>query len=183
MEDLTGRIFGRLTAIEIGEVYIAPKRKNKIRRWICSCSCGNTSLTQTHSLLNGTVTSCGCLRKERSRAAVVLPVGVAAMHRLYDGYKRGAVKYGRSFTLSLETFKEITQQPCHYCGKAPSGITSTKGLNGEYTYNGIDRQDNKVGYEDGNVVPCCKQCNMMKGTQTVEEFLEGVSRVYRRCLL
>ena len=182
-EDLTGRTFGKLIVTGLGEDYIPPNGRYKVKRLMCSCSCGNTTEVRVYELLRGITSSCGCLARERASEANRLPKGVASLNSLYDNYKRRARRIGIAFNLSLERFREMTQQLCHYCGKEPSGVVARKGTNGEYIYNGIDRQDNKVGYEDGNVVPCCKQCNMMKGTQTVEEFLEGVSRISRRLLL
>ena len=38
--------------------------------WLCSCKCGNTKRIYEGSLLHGKTRSCGCLRKEKARAAV-----------------------------------------------------------------------------------------------------------------
>jgi hypothetical protein len=52
-EDLVGRVFGRLTV----------ERYAGGGRWFCNCSCGKSVATPTsHSLLNGSSSSCGCLR-------------------------------------------------------------------------------------------------------------------------
>lgn len=53
-EDLTGKQFGLLTAIE----YVGN------RRWKCKCSCGNTTVVQATKLKSGHTRSCGCLRKK-----------------------------------------------------------------------------------------------------------------------
>ena len=42
----------------------------------------------------------------------------------------------------------ITCRPCHYCGKTD--------------LMGADRIDNKKGHTKDNIVPCCKQCNLIK---------------------
>jgi len=57
-EDLTGLTFGRLTVIQ---------RAENIRgrtAWLCRCECGNMKTVLTKYLKNGSVQSCGCLRKE-----------------------------------------------------------------------------------------------------------------------
>lgn len=57
--DLTGRKFGRLTALrDIGN-----------QTWKCYCSCYNAPFVNVSKaqLLDGSTQSCGCLRKETAR--------------------------------------------------------------------------------------------------------------------
>jgi DNA-binding Xre family transcriptional regulator len=54
--DLTGKQFGRLTAIRR-----AGKNRHEQVLWQCHCSCGNTLTTLGASLRNGSTRSCGCL--------------------------------------------------------------------------------------------------------------------------
>ena len=49
--------------------------------------------------------------------------------------------------------------------------------NGSYTYNGIDRLDNSLGYTLDNVVASCWDCNRAKQDLTVGDFLIWVLRV------
>ncbi|HEC67150.1 MAG TPA: hypothetical protein ENI23_17875 [bacterium] len=42
---------------------------------------------------------------------------------------------------------------------------------------GLDRVDNKKGYELENCVPCCKICNSMKMTMDKDEFLKHIKRI------
>ena len=63
MKDLTGQKFGLLTVIERGEDYINPKNGTRLKRWLCRCDCGNTTLVATNSLTSGNTKSCGCYRK------------------------------------------------------------------------------------------------------------------------
>lgn len=55
--DISGRRFGRLTAI-------APtnKRSGSNIEWECLCDCGELTLVSTASLARETVRSCGCLK-------------------------------------------------------------------------------------------------------------------------
>ena len=73
---------------------------------------------------------------------------------------------GKTWELSFERFKELSVQPCHYCG--------------EPTVKGLDRVNNKLGYTMDNVVPCCKGCNRMKSTMTVEEWLSKMRTILER---
>lgn len=60
MADLTNRVFGRLTALQL----YSQKDKNTRRKWLCSCSCGNTKVASEADLVVGDTKSCGCIRKE-----------------------------------------------------------------------------------------------------------------------
>lgn len=57
-EDLTGRRFGKLTAIRRIE------NKNGRTAWLCQCSCGNQKAVTAHDLKAGKVRSCGCMTYE-----------------------------------------------------------------------------------------------------------------------
>lgn len=58
--DLTGRIFGRLTAISKTDLL---SRSNSAI-WRCRCECGKEICTSADSLLQGYCRSCGCIRQE-----------------------------------------------------------------------------------------------------------------------
>lgn len=194
VKDLTGMVFGRLTAIRQDGYYINPKGKSHGAKWMCECSCGNTTSVAAGSLKNGSTQSCGCLNRETyiqhlrevqhlSRASRVLPDGEASLNSLYTGYKYGARKRGYSFSITKDSFRHLTKQDCYYCGAPPFAVhINNKTANGSYTYTGIDRIDNGIGYVDGNVVPCCKDCNLAKGTKTQDQFFELVRNIYTKHL-
>lgn len=55
--DLTGKKFGRLTAL-----YRLPSKNGKTY-WLCQCDCGNQKEVQTTHLTRNNIQSCGCLRE------------------------------------------------------------------------------------------------------------------------
>lgn len=55
--DITGRKFGRLTAV----------RHLGYGKWLCRCSCGNETVTNGGNLRLGITKSCGCLHSDTSR--------------------------------------------------------------------------------------------------------------------
>jgi hypothetical protein len=57
--DLTGKVFGRLLVLSQ-----APRIRGRIA-FKCSCTCGNTIVVTSKSLLSGNTRSCGCLFKEQ----------------------------------------------------------------------------------------------------------------------
>ncbi len=67
--DLTGRQFGRLTAIRP----TGRKSADGCYYWLCRCSCGNSAEVCSNNLLQGKTVSCGCYgrqRREESRTFV-----------------------------------------------------------------------------------------------------------------
>lgn len=63
-EDMTGKVFGKLTVISQGDDEITTKGKRHIR-WICKCECGRETLVRGTALRNGHTQSCGhCSRSE-----------------------------------------------------------------------------------------------------------------------
>ena len=56
-EDLTGRTFGKLTAL-----YRGPNAPPRRVRWFCRCTCGKQILVATNDLKSGHTVSCGCVR-------------------------------------------------------------------------------------------------------------------------
>lgn len=61
--EFVGRRFGRLTVIGFAH------GNEKGRFWLCRCNCGKEVTPRESNLLSGRSASCGCLTKERSRAA------------------------------------------------------------------------------------------------------------------
>jgi hypothetical protein len=58
--DITGRRFGKLTAI-----YELPREGGRgPRRWMCRCDCGRERSARPTYLHSGTIRSCGCLLRE-----------------------------------------------------------------------------------------------------------------------
>lgn len=59
--DLTGRRFGRLTAVQY-----EGKRTSNGRTWVCRCDCGAERTVPANSLRSGNTTSCGCYHREKA---------------------------------------------------------------------------------------------------------------------
>lgn len=55
--DITGQVYGRLTVL----------RRVKGAHWLCRCKCGNEKTVVKGNMVNGTVLSCGCIRREMGR--------------------------------------------------------------------------------------------------------------------
>lgn len=81
-------------------------------------------------------------------------------HRVLQYLKRARTK-NIPVSISEARMMEIMKTPCVYCGYVS-----------KREFGGIDRMDNELGYEEGNVVPCCSWCNYRKGAKDPVTFLE-----------
>lgn len=175
VRNLTGQRFGRLVAVEPTD-----ERRHGSVMWVCKCDCGNLCKIRASHLTYYGTKSCGCIQKEMLGNMTRLEKGQASFNATLHSYKQNAKKRGYSFNLTKEQFREITQQNCSYCGRKPCQVAfQNKYGNGVYVYNGIDRVNNSIGYEIGNVVPCCKICNRAKDVMGTEEFLDWIKSVYQ----
>lgn len=55
---MIGQTFGRLTVLE---------KSSRPSRWVCRCSCGETTETLGYRLKSGNAKSCGCYARDRAR--------------------------------------------------------------------------------------------------------------------
>lgn len=87
----------------------------------------------------------------------------------YNAAKTRRSKAGHKFTITFDYWHSLVQKPCHYCGEK----LNKQGL-------GLDRVTNSKGYVNGNVVPCCKNCNIMKNSfLTYSEMLVAMKAIKR----
>lgn len=145
--------FGRLTVIGISE----PKKtkKNKkfycIRRFTCSCECGNITISSAYVLLSGNKNSCGCLKKEingkhwdstkNSEFYWLYYTWNAMMARCYNENCYGYVNYGKR---GIKVFDEW-----HDYLKFKEWILNNIGIRKKGQT--IDRINNDGNYEPNNI--------------------------------
>lgn len=61
--DITGKQFGRLTALALSSKCVRRKDGSWMqRRWLCRCECGKNVILPVGALNNGHTQSCGCLK-------------------------------------------------------------------------------------------------------------------------
>ena len=166
--DEKGHRYGRLTVLKQTESI-----KYVGTFWLCKCDCGNEKVVAGKNLRSGGTKSCGCLRGHNR-----LPEGIAAFNGLIYSMKRNAKRHGHEWQLTKDQIRHLTKRPCYYCGAEPSQVFGGKKFNGNYTYNGLDRAVNTIGYTIDNVVPCCFTCNRAKSVMTLKEFELWAKRLY-----
>lgn len=106
----------------------------------------------------------------RSRCRECLKIARNAKYKtdkgIFKSYKYGARKRSYNFNLEFEHFSKLINSPCYYCGDENS--------------RGVDRKNNSTGYEVKNSIPCCNMCNIMKGTNDFDSFIEKCKLIASR---
>ena len=99
---------------------------------------------------------------------------------LFKILKTSCKRINRECTINFKTAKSLYSSNCYYCNKLPSNtfINSTN-KEKRTKYSGIDRIDSDKGYIKGNVVSCCKQCNIAKNNLNQLDFFKLVENIYR----
>ncbi len=148
LNDLTGLKFGRLTATKLSE-----RRSGRKTYWECDCECGKTKVVRTDSLKDGSVKSCGCLKKEQDK--INLPNGQG---RVIHGLSRKRIYH--TWEAMISRCENIENS--HYSNYGGRGINvceqwhdveifvdwaMNNGYNDELT---IDRIDVNGNYEPEN---------------------------------
>ena len=169
-KNLIGQRFGRLTVVEFVGYGVRNKFSHK-SIWRCKCDCGKVVEKSGNDLTGSKVKSCGC-------AHFRLPHGEAAFNDVFYSYRRNAKNRGLVFELNKWQAKSLFSGNCFYCGVKPSNKHSSRGLNGDFVFNGIDRVNNDKGYVFDNCVTCCETCNKAKLQMTFDEFKAWIDRVY-----
>lgn len=143
--DLTGRVFGRLTALHRGENY---KLKTT---WVCRCECGNIKTINYQNLIVGGSTSCGCFHNEMLSKKMTIH-GNAKNGRISHEFRIWAniknrcenenhpryKSYGGRGIIVCESWSSSFQNFINDMGKIPSEKHS------------IERVDNDGNYEPSN---------------------------------
>jgi hypothetical protein len=182
-KSLKGRVgerIGKLILLEettYNRAYFATPRL----AYKCQCDCGKEKIIDAHSLLSGLYVSCGCYRLEMCpppRQQVRLPPGEACFRALLKSYKRQSPSRSLAWKITDDEFAALTKGCCFYCSSEPKAVWRLTKCRSTYTYNGVDRLDNSLGYISGNVVSCCGRCNRMKSNVHILLFLQHINKIY-----
>lgn len=87
--------------------------------------------------------------------------------------KKRAQKKGLSFTITASDIHVPENCPC--CGVKMEARVGLSQSGGQPQSPSLDRLDNTIGYEPGNVAVICWRCNELKRNATLSE-LEGIVR-------
>lgn len=92
--------------------------------------------------------------------------------------KGGAKNKGIPFIIDPPTFigwYRLQKKNCHYCGSLLTHSKLTKHRLCDLTF---DRKNPNEGYSLGNIVFCCRRCNIIKGNWFTEEQMLEIASKY-----
>lgn len=85
IKDITGQVFGKLTALEL-----AFKDKNNQTVWKCKCECGEFSSVRRRDLVQGKTKSCGCTKRKNKLSVNLLE----SFHKSFEYFpKTGQLRW------------------------------------------------------------------------------------------
>jgi len=128
--------------------------------------------------------SCGCMQSKRDRRVVGSGRRSAEgtrveINNLISIYKSNARKRGVFFDLTYTQFETLVDGECYFCGDTGGNTLRKRGYN-VYSYTGIDRVDNSVGYLPSNCVSCCSWCNRAKNNGALANFVDKCKKIASR---
>jgi hypothetical protein len=142
-----------------GRVVKDYKREDSTYLYLLSCSkCGVEEWGRSHRLSRECLSCRGYVVKysdEQTRLN----------NKRYNRTKVSARNRGYDFDLSREDFLWLMNWECFWCGDEPTGV---------------DRLENKVGYNVDNCVSSCKRCNVAKNDMTKDEWFDWISRLSQK---
>lgn len=145
--DRTGRRYGRLTVLRVGERKIYQSGSSQLF-WVCRCDCGKEVSVAGSKLSNGTSKSCGCWSRDQFIARSTthgksgspeFAIWTAIKQRCFNPLDAAYPRYGgRGITMHPEWVDDFAA--FHgYVGDRPSPELS------------IERKDNDGNYAPGNI--------------------------------
>lgn len=123
-----------------------------------------------------------CLFKNKSKEYVKnADLELVGANIMYDRFNKRYAKKGLHCNIKGKELLNLLKANCHYCNEEPSNEMNYKQKYFSYTfkYNGLDRIDSSKGYIKGNVVTCCKKCNLAKSDLSYKEFINHIKKIYK----
>lgn len=146
--DLTGKTFGRLTAIKFeGRLHYSGGKYTSHPVWLCRCECGKEHSVHAQSLISGRTKSCGCLQREKPRTHGLSLLGDKT-HPIYLSWQamRQRCENFRCRTYALYGARGIS-----VCERWKDAAKFMEDMAATWFFGGtIERIDNNGNYEPSN---------------------------------
>lgn len=141
-ENISGQVFGELTALYIDKSKLNNKRRTY---WICQCSCGATPSVDVTNLKTGNTTTCGNRMVHYSgenngnwKGGVTAPLQIERTSSLYNTWRDSVYKKD--------------WYTCQCCGKSKN-----INKNAHHIQNFLDNE--KLRYDVNNGILLCDECH------------------------
>ena len=169
--DLTGHTFGRLTVMHRHEEN-DPQGKP---RWVCSCSCGQTTVVRRADLRNGRTKSCGCLMAE-SRLHRTRKHGCSRVKQVSSEYYTWQAMKRRCLDPNNKCFHLYGGRGIAVCDRWMNSFSNFLLDMGPRPFKGahIDRVDSEKGYSLENCRWATPQQNARNKRNTLKVCYNGV---------
>lgn len=142
--DLSGQIFGRLTAVErVG----SNKQGNAI--WRCICSCGSEMQVPTNNLRSNHTQSCGCFQVERI-VATKTTHGQGGKDKQTSAYRRWAGMLNRCRNPDNPNYKNYGARGITVCEQWLKFENFYTDMGDPPSKKSLDRINNNGNYEPAN---------------------------------
>lgn len=134
------------------------------------CECGKEELHNFRTILfygkSKKIMCESCITTQRKSVKLTHRGSLASK---YGKVISSAKARGLDVSITKEYYaKQLFNKPCHYCGD-----------NNETQGHGVDRIDSGLGYIEGNVVPCCPTCNVMKNIMSEKDMLNHMHKILK----
>ena len=165
-KDLTGQMFGKLTAISIDT-----QRLERRVTWICKCECGNIKSITANCLLNGRHKSCGCKHNKPGTDSPNWKGYGELSKTQWTRYRNHAKIIEVPFSISIEDMWALFLRQERKCSLSGLSLHFPSTRNNTDGNASLDRIDSSKGYEMGNIQWIDKRFNWMKKDYDMDEFI------------
>lgn len=165
-ENLTGKKFGKLTALRIDT-------SEKRVRWECQCDCGNKKLVPAIYLKSGESSSCGCNQKKKGKDNALYRGHEKITGKYWASVKSAAKNRSLEFSINIEYAWALFLKQEQKCALTKQLLYFDKFLSKNKTEQtaSLDRIDSSKGYVEGNVQWIHKHVNIMKWELDQNDFI------------
>lgn len=151
-EKYIGRKHGKLTVLGYAG-YVNNQHRLML---LCRCDCGNLVERHYHTLM-AKAANPQCPECQKGHTMT------QHQHDRFKSIQASARTRKIKFKLTAEQFvASFYGKCCYLCGDEAFGI---------------DRVDSSIGYEVGNMEPCCTRCNLMKNDTGLNDFLTHIEKI------
>lgn len=160
--DLTGRVFSRLTVVNVDHPQF---RGGKHRTaWLCKCECGKDTVVLSQSLMDGNTQSCGCFLRERQSTANATHsmsktrtyfAWRAAKQRCENPKHQSYKHYGARGIYMCNEWKDAFEAFLRDMGPAPDGLE-------------LERTDNCGPYTPENCIWATRSVQMLNTRRSLK---------------